>query len=156
MEEYKKMHRQLCSEGAKQGLHERAKELKWSGSTPLGYKLSKAGWLIVDMDEGEIVKEVFDNYIYFRSLAETASALNIGGCKTRAGNQWRSGTVRDVLFNDIYIGSFQHSRVKKHLESLRIISDHVFEKAQIIRQQNFEKYGNIRSTFHYVKNEIKV
>jgi len=156
MKEYKKMHRRLCSEGAKKGLHERAKDLKWSGSTPLGYKLSKSGWLIVDPNEAEIVKEVFDNYIYFRSLAKTALALNVGELKTRTGNQWRPGTVRDIVFNDIYIGNFQHSRVKKHLKALRIISDDVFQKAQTIRQQNFEKYGNIRSTSHYVKSEIKV
>lgn len=71
----------VLAERAKRSHHKRAEMLKWGiPHPPKGYnKLSKMGWFVVDPVEVTEVREIFDNHIYFESLAKTAQALNLMG-----------------------------------------------------------------------------
>ena len=136
------MERKILSKRAKKGMRKRAKMLKWGNPTPpLGYSLSKAGWLIINAEEAEVVREVFDNYLYFKSMSKTAQALNLMGFKTKYGGKWSARAVRDTIMNKIYIGQFRYAGVSKHLEALRIVSDETFKRANEIRQDNYRKMG---------------
>jgi hypothetical protein len=146
---WKRKESAVLQKRAQTGLAIRATQLKWGNATfPLGYIMSKSGWLIVEPTEAELVKQVFDNYVFFQSFVQTATALNIAGFTSRLGNPFSPSSVGDILANEIYIGYFQFAGTRKHLKALEIVPAKLFKLVQEIRQKNFEKYGNRHSNCH--------
>lgn len=79
------------------------KEGKFVGScTPFGYdkeklKGEKGYKLIINKEEAEIVKLIFDMYINNKGTQIIANYLNNNGYKARKSNLWTSAMVRNIL-----------------------------------------------------------
>ena len=71
----------------------------------LGYNVNEEGNLVIDPDEADTVKVIFDLYINGFSSSEIADLLTDYGRKTKTGNVvWNAGTIEGVLGNERHCG----------------------------------------------------
>ena len=71
--------------------------LKWDVGTRV--------WLVDEL-EAEVVRLVFQWRIEGASFSEIARWLNARGIKSKRGGEWSTGTVRTMVRNEAYTGSF--------------------------------------------------
>lgn len=115
-------------------MKERAKEGKPLGKTPFGYGIGQAGFEIIP-DEAEIVRKIFNLYTEENmGLRAVAAYLNQMGLRTRKGNEWSHATIRDILENEAYIGTFtwdeEGTGIRLENNHQAIIDTETFNKAQ--------------------------
>lgn len=117
------------SKAVKAGKKVTALNGEFLGGVPnFGYKLGNKR-LVIDEEESNIVKLLFDTYIKYGSSG-VMDLFEEKGIKKR-GNNWTRGMIIKTLKNTIYIGNKQSREVNiPHDESLRIVTDEVFYKAQ--------------------------
>ncbi len=128
--------RQLVEEGVYTG-----------GCAPFGYNLVDSGivnkkgkelkTLIINLEEAEIVREVFEKTVSdgYGSYV-MADYLNKKGIRTHNGAKFQPNTINRILRNEMYIGYYNRGGVKsKRVEELVIIDERTFKKAQKILDQ---------------------
>ncbi len=94
-------------ERIREGMKAKAAKGLGLGRPPFGYRLQVDGTLKVDPDEAEVVRSIFRIYTEPRQgVRSVAQRLNQAGSKTRRGGSWSLVTVRDVLRNSAYIGTY--------------------------------------------------
>ena len=94
-------------ERIREGMKAKAAQGLGLGRPPFGYRLQVDGSLKVDRDEAEVVRSIFRMYTEPRQgVRSVAQRLNQAGAKTRRGGKWSLVTVRDVLRNSAYIGTY--------------------------------------------------
>lgn len=92
----------------REGMKAKAAKGLGLGRPPFGYRLQVDGTLKGDADEAEIVRSIFRMYAEPRQgVRSVAQRLNEAGSKTRRGGSWSLVTVRDVLRNSAYIGTYR-------------------------------------------------
>lgn len=89
----------------------RAEKGLWNGATvPLGFVWSEEiEFPVPDPDEVKVVQYVFNLYESLRSTLKVAYRLNEEGIPTKRGGQWTAKTVRDILRNPFYIGTYRYN-----------------------------------------------
>lgn len=99
-----------------------AKEGKWQGKVPFGYRRipveSGSGWTLApEPSEAEIVRLIFKLYgidgIGKNIIAHRIDAM---GYKTVDGRPFRSWSVRSILSNPVYIGKVTWGKRRKRVE----------------------------------------
>lgn len=75
----------------------------WNG-TLLGYRY-RNGTLVIEPDEAEIVRRVFQEYLAGKGVVAIAKGLNESGISTRYGNEWCKASVSGILRNYTYTGN---------------------------------------------------
>ncbi len=71
----------------------------------LGYEVDEEGNLVINPEEAETVKVIYDLYINGFSSSEIADLLTDYGRKTKTGNVvWSSGTIDGVIRNERHCG----------------------------------------------------
>lgn len=108
--------RENLGERIRMGMMQKAKEGKWTVSTPpIGYDKGEDDTLIINEDEAIIVKEIYKLYLSNRyGSAKIAKVLNQKNMKTKSGSFWNMKTVNYVLKNPIYKGTMRYNyRVNK-------------------------------------------
>lgn len=121
----------------------RAKEGIWQGGKlPIGYmKDSKdKDKIIIDKENAEIVKSMFDYFISCRSLNDTAKLYNK-----------HISSVRWILSNDFYIGKFRYGKKENNINTGKIIlhEDYQYFKGKhpaIIDKETFKMASAILET----------
>lgn len=91
----------------------RAKEGIWQGGKlPIGYKkdLEDNDKIIIDEENAQMVKDMFNYFISCMSLQETANLFNK-----------HSSSIRWILSNDFYIGKFRYGKKENNINTGRII-----------------------------------
>lgn len=134
------------------------------GRPPYGYA-NVNGEMVIVPEEAEIVKRIFSECLSGKGGDLIAKSLNRDKIPSRRGNQWRAGTVIDMLRNEKYKGdvlfqktytdsNFNHRLnkgekdqfyCKNHHEP--IVSREVFSKAQNMitqRMKNKNKSANTK------------
>ncbi len=89
------------------GIQQRAKEGKvhFAYSRFLGYKEGPDGKSMIDEEQADTVKFIFNEYLLGSSLADIAKSLTAKGIKTPSGKSgWNGSTVRTILSNEKYKG----------------------------------------------------
>lgn len=103
------------------GQIEGAKSGSWIGKAPYGYKIvgeKRNKRLVIDEVGGKVrvVERIFDEFVKEgRSLANIAQRLNADKVVSPKGGSWRFDSVKVILRNPAYIGTFRcntHSRSK--------------------------------------------
>ena len=135
-----------------------AKEGKWQGKPPLGYKLDRdTKKLVIDEAEASIVREIFELYIGGASGNEIARKFDFEGILTPMGGRYTHSRIGRILRNEVYkgdtiFGKTACSKIEKYDSGLpkqlptdeadqiivekahpSIISDEDWEKAEAIR-----------------------
>lgn len=107
--------RENLGERVRMGMHQKAKEGKWTVSlTPIGFD-KENDLLKINEVEAAIVKEVFNLYLSGKyGVGKVAKILNQRGIKTKSNSNWNFASVHYVLTNMIYIGTMRYNyRVNK-------------------------------------------
>ena len=110
---------QMIDEGKKPG-----------GHSPYGYKFDKDFNCTIIENEAKTVNMIFQLYcdgFGFRSIADRLNELNI---KPRIAKEWNHNSVRDILTNDMYIGTYRWGDKVIQNNHTPIISETLFRKAQ--------------------------
>jgi site-specific DNA recombinase len=114
--------RDIISERTRDKMRAARRRGKWTGGMPpLGYDVApEGGRLVVNKDEAEQVRAIFDLYIEKRSLIATVQELNRRGLRRKSwrtrGGHWREGkawdiaNLRRVLRDPVYIGAAKLGR----------------------------------------------
>ena len=101
-----------------EGRKQKAREGKWNGGlAPFGYSLDKLnGVLVVDPNESEIVKVIYDKYVHTdMGLDAIADFLNDHGyVKNRSRDfelgYFTRGLVKKILDNPVYLGKIAYGK----------------------------------------------
>ncbi|MBK5241693.1 recombinase family protein [Clostridium sp.] len=105
--------RETIVENVKMGMKQRARTGKWNGGTVLGYKSviinENNTRLEIVAQEAAIVKMLFDMYASGKGLKAIANQINHEGYKTKRGNMFGAGGVKDILMNPLYIGKIRYN-----------------------------------------------
>ncbi|MEE8519554.1 MAG: recombinase family protein [Dehalococcoidia bacterium] len=96
------------SERIREGMRAKAAKGLGLGKPPFGYKVTVDGTVVPVEEEAEVVREMFELYISRDGGVRTiAKDLNDRGVRTRRGQRWSMVTVRDILRNSAYIGTYR-------------------------------------------------
>ena len=72
----------------------------------MGYDIDDAGDLVINPEEAEIVKRIFDLYLKGTSTTAIAKLFNKEGIPTVTGCPWQDSTINNMLRNEKYKGDF--------------------------------------------------
>jgi DNA invertase Pin-like site-specific DNA recombinase len=131
---------------AKDAARALAREGRYNGPRLCGYRLEDTLLVVVE-HEKLIVVRVFREFIGGYSLAKIARGLNADGVRTARGGLWRSGTIRGILTNPVYIGTVRDpandgETFKGQHEG--IVDPALWEKAQALITANAQTHSRGR------------
>jgi site-specific DNA recombinase len=102
--------RENLGERVSMGMLQKAKEGKWTVSTPpLGYESNNNSELVINPSEAAIVKEVFSLYLTGMGMHKIARNLNQRALYTKKGKPWAQSTIQYILTNPIYHGNTRYN-----------------------------------------------
>ncbi len=162
--------RGTIAQNVKMGMLARAREGKWCGNKVLGYdivpvegslnKKRKETKLVINEKEAETVRLIFNEYSNGNGYKAITNKLNKLGYKTKKGNNFSVGSIKDILTNSVYIGKIRYNVRQDWSEKRRkninpnpiivdglhdaIISDELWDKVQkILESKKGETSENI-------------
>ena len=126
--------------------------MPWNG-TMLGYRY-RNGRLEIEPVEAEIVKRIFEDYLYGLGMTAIAKRLNTDGIPTRYGNTWGKSSIKAVLQNYAYTGNLLLQKYWRadHLTKRDMPNNGEFPKYHIT--DSHEPIISLRQ-FNAVQEEIK-
>ena len=119
------------SERIKDSMRKRAMLGKGLGKPPFGYRNGEDGMLEVVEVEASTVRVIYDKYINEGlGLRLIAQYLNEHNIKTRRGGRWNMVTIRDILRNPTYTGTYYRFGLRLPKVHEAIISPQLFRRTQ--------------------------
>ena len=119
------------SERIRAGMMAKAARGLGLGKPPYGYYITGDGAFHVAQKESEVVRTIFRLYLEpGGSVRSVAAALNTRSVRTRNGLRWSLVTVRDVLRNAAYIGTYHRFGMRIPGSYEPIVSSSDFRQAQ--------------------------
>lgn len=105
--------RETIVDNVKMGMKQRARTGKWNGGIVLGYKSvivnENNTKLEVVPEEASTVRKIFELYASGKGLKAITNQLNHEGYKTKKGNMFGTGGIKDILMNPVYIGKISYN-----------------------------------------------
>ena len=121
---------------ARESMRNRAAEGRALGRPPFGYRIGEDGTLDVVPDQAAVVELIYRLYVSeelgFRLIVQH---LNERGITTRAGRAWNVVTVRDILRNPVYTGTYSRFGMRLPRSHEPIIAPDVHRGAQDIMRR---------------------
>ena len=118
------------SRKVKEAMEARALEGNVLGRVLYGYRAGENGNLEIVPDEASVVELIFRLYtqeeLGFRLIAQE---LNERGIKTRRGGSWNVVSIRDIIRNRSYIGTYERFGIRRPGMHEAIIPREVFNEA---------------------------
>lgn len=90
-----------------QAMQDKALRGEGLGKPPYGYSLGNQGKFEVVPHEAEVVRLIFRLYLEGSGLRTITRRLNESGYRTRKGRNWNMVTLREMLRNRAYMGTYQ-------------------------------------------------
>lgn len=146
---FAELERKITAERVFSIMLSRAEKGLWNGATvPIGFVWSEEEkFPIVDEKEADVVKLVYDLYEQLCSTIKVAYRLNETHVKTKRGGLWTAKTVRDILRNPFYIGTYRYnmresdgSRRLKNKDEWVIVEDN---HPAIIEKEQFDRVNKL-------------
>ena len=101
------------------------------GRPPYGYRVGSKRRLVVIPEEGSLVRYIFRLYLKDGlGIRRIARRLNEEGLHTRRGGLWSMVTVRDILRNRAYLGTYSRFGVRVPASHAPLISQDDFRRVQ--------------------------
>jgi site-specific DNA recombinase len=117
------------------------------GKTPFGYAIGAQGRLEIVPEEAKVVEEIYRLYLEegmgLRLIARHLNSTSVG---TRRGSRWSVVTVRDILRNRAYTGTYVRFGIRIPSSHPAIVSSEVFRQAQQKREQPTTQRADQRET----------
>ena len=119
------------SERIKESMRAKALNGKGLGRPPYGYRNGDVGTLVVVSEEVPVVELIYSLYVKEGfGLRLIAQRLNEQHIPTRRGGQWNMVTIRDILKNPTYMGTYTRFGLRIPKSHDPIIPPATFRKAQ--------------------------
>lgn len=129
----------------------------------LGYDKGEHGELIINQEEANVVKRIFEDYLKGKGVFTLAKELNAEKIPTVAGGKWQESTILNILKNEKYKGDalLQKYYTPDHLRKgtvpnkgeldsyyiednhTPIISRQIWEKVQVEIKKRGKDKGNV-------------
>ncbi len=107
------------SREVKKGLKENALSARHTGGKPpLGYDIDTNGKLVINNDEAEVVRLIFNMYDKGYGYSEIMKRLEINGYRTKTGNHFVKSSIHCLLKNEKYKGVFIYNKQNPRLGSV--------------------------------------
>lgn len=101
------------------------------GRPPFGYRVGPKRRLVVVAEEGSVVRYIFRLYLKDGlGIRRIARRLNEEELRTRRGGLWSMVTVRDILRNRAYVGTYSRFGVRVPASHAPLISQEDFQRVQ--------------------------
>ena len=123
------LERGTIAQNVKMGMCARARDGKWCGNNVLGYNLveikgseykkRKETELVINESEAEIIKLIFNEYANGKGYKAITTKLNKLSYKTKRGNAFAIGSIKDILTNPLYIGKIRYNLKQNWSEKRR-------------------------------------
>lgn len=141
--------RNTIAENVKLALRHKQRKGQVHGGSIFGYdNIDKK--LIVNVEESEIVKMIFNLFIEGYSMISIACKLNDMGITTRRGKRWTTGSLYVILKNQTYLGKIRKKLKKGQLELLPGIHDLIIDEKTFNKVQKiFKKRSHGRAKYIY-------
>jgi len=142
----------LTSQRVQIGMHGMAKENRWpNNNPPFGYNLTDDQKLEVNKKEAQLVTQIFNMYLEYKSMPDVAQDLNQRGIRTKQGNKWTQWAVKTVLTNEIYCGQYQLGDYEEYVEEYQILNGELFETVTNTRY----RFKHQKGTMDKGRKELK-
>ncbi|MFC2089642.1 recombinase family protein [Bacteroidota bacterium] len=141
-------------ERVRDGVRRAAMNNKWpSGSLPYGYERDEDGFLVINKEEFEVVRLIFDLYVN-KHLGQVriARELNKLGYKSKTDSIWVSPSVAHILRNTLYKGKRYYKRTNEYFDCPAIISEELFDKARDIAKNKKNYHSNALKHYYLLRN----
>ncbi len=93
-------------------MRKRAVQGKVLGRPPYGYSVGPDGRLEIVEHEAEVVRRIFNLSLEGLGIRRIAKRLNEEGYRTRRDGRWSMVTIRDLLRNRVYLGTYRRFGVR--------------------------------------------
>lgn len=119
------------------GLKQKAQQFKHCGGVaPLGYNVGKDERLVINENEAEIVRLIFDLYEANYSYSRIADELNKRGYRTKAGKEFNKNSFTSILRQEKYIGTYTWNKTRKKNNQGRRNSHKYKPESEQVRNPN--------------------
>lgn len=108
---FAELERNMTSERVSAIMLSRAGDGVWNGGkVPFGYAYDRErkAFSIIE-DEARVVLHIYDLYESIQSLTVVAKELNDRGIRSRTGKPWNPTTIRTMLTNPFYAGTYRYN-----------------------------------------------
>ena len=161
----------LAREVAKGQRENALKALHNGGDAPLGYDVAFDKTYLVNEEEAQAVKIIFDMYVNGYSYSNIIDKLNELGYKTKRGNKFGKNSLHGILSNEKYTGVYVFNKAQRkgvngkrngHKQKSedeiikveggmpQIIDKEVFKQAQEMMQKRKKVPGSHKATTLYL------
>lgn len=108
---FAELERNMTSERVSAVMLSRANDGVWNGGkVPFGYAYDKnTKQFSIFEDEAQVVLHIYDLYESVKSLTTVAKTLNEKGVRSRTGKPWNPTTIRTMLTNPFYAGTYRYN-----------------------------------------------
>lgn len=121
------------------------------GPYPLGYKADpKTKKFIVNEDEVPAVRMIFESYANGKTCTEICNRLNEMGVKTTLKREFNKNSLRKMLKNEIYIGTYKNKYATVEGGCPAIIDKELFEEVQRQLKKNHSAGAHHRTRVDYI------
>lgn len=115
----------------REAMRARALEGQALGRPPYGYRIGRDGTLEIVKAEAAVVELIYRLYTQEGlGLRLIAQELNDRGITTRRGNRWNMVSIRDILRNPVYMGTYTRFGMRLPKAHPPIVPAKVFRQAQ--------------------------
>jgi len=140
------------SENVKRGMKEKASRGIYISCAPIGYdRVESKKPLVINQEECELVRWIFDEYISGNSMFAMARILNEKGYKAKRGNPFDRRGIHRILTNPVYKGYLSWTcdgdTVYTKADHVPIIDEITFERVQkMINEGKRKKAYKVRDS----------
>lgn len=140
------------SEKIKRGYDNSASKLQFlGGNCGLGYKVNKkTRKLEIDETTAPFVKKIFEMYATGHTIVEICDYMNKRNIKTSMGGKFNKNSLRNMLRNKKYIGTYVYKEKETPNAIPRIISDELFMQVSQITNRNKRVSRSTRAKEEYL------
>lgn len=127
---FAQMEREITAERVRAAMAERAAQGKRTTNEVLGYDLCGNDSLIINQEEAERVRYIFDRYIEYKNLSAVAELCRLKGYCGKRGRVFKPENIKTILTRPIYVGynSYNGKLYKGSHEPL--VEKKVWDRAQ--------------------------
>lgn len=108
---FAELERQLTAERVTSIMYSRAEKGLWNGAPiPIGYMWSEENkYPVPNPEEAPRVLLLFEKYAELKSVTKVREYLNAQGLYTKRGNTWNTNTIRKVIRNPFFKGTYRYN-----------------------------------------------
>lgn len=142
------------SENVKRGNRESALQLKTLGRKIFGYGRSEDDHYIINETEATVVRRIFNEYTSGKSIQDIIKGLNNDGIMNSRNNPWNKSSLKNIIGNDKYIGTYRFMDYVVPNGMPAIISKDMFSIAQEIKDRHKKSPARSRDTRYLLTGKL--